>query len=195
MKCPALEGIKTTWFAESERLAQQIQQQIGQTIGNALANGFQAAFAAGGNIGTGIKALMQSVLSGLGSIFMEIGEKALAGMAFIQKISAAIASMNPWVGIPAALGLIALGAVMKGSGGSGGAGSSYGGSYSSSGNTIVDRGLINPLAPTGPVTSPSNIAARPTTVLQATIIGVNDPTAQRQLQEMINKANRRGGIA
>lgn len=183
-----IEGLKNTWFAQADQLAKEMQQRVGQTIGDALFNGFQTAFQRGSNIGKGIQDLTRTVLSGLGSMFMQIAEKALIASQFMQKIVGFLTT-NPWLAAAAAVAMMAFASQLGGAGGGGGGGS-YGGSYG--GGTVIDRGIINPIAPTSPVTPVSSITPRPTNNFYNTIIGVNDASAQRQLQEMIRKANARG---
>jgi hypothetical protein len=189
----SLNAIKDMWFAKSAKLAEDMKARLAATIGNALQQGLTAAFAQGGNIGAGIKTMTQTILGGLASMLMEIAEKALAASVFMQKLYELLPT-NPWAAAAVAAAMIAFAASMGGSRGGGGGGGYSSGGYAGSGNTVIDRGIINPMAPPSTVTNPSSIQARPTINLNATIIGTRDPKAMREIQELINHATRRGNV-
>lgn len=165
-----------------------------------ISRGFEVAFSGGGAKSI-FKALAGGVLEGLGTVFIQIGEAALVGLAVMQTIKNAILAFAPEVGLAAAIGLIAIGAAMHGAGGAlsrsgSGGGGGYGGGYSSSsyGGGVTTMMGLTPVAPSsGP--SAAGIASRNSVVVNATIIGKDDPAAQRQLLEMIARAQRRGSTA
>jgi hypothetical protein len=170
-----------------------IGEELGQVLGAGISNAFQALTAKGGNIGDAFKALGQTVLSGLGDMLIRVGTTALAAAI---KVNAMLATLFTPTGIAAALAVIALGGALKGvasrmvttgqgapvtAGGFGYTGMGGGGGITLPGVTYM---------PTAAGGMGSRVmAANPVNV---TIIGPNDPTAQRQMQELIQNANRRG---
>jgi hypothetical protein len=176
--------------------ARQMGRQLNQILGAGIANAFQALTARGGNIGDAFKALGQTILAGLGDMLIQLGTSLLPVAALLAKVRAALLSLNPAAMVAAAVGLIAIGGMMKGaasrltptgagapvtSGGFGYTGMGGGGGITLPGVTYM---------PTAAGGMGSRVmAANPVNV---TIIGPNDPTAQRQMQELIQNANRRG---
>jgi hypothetical protein len=173
--------------------AREMGNQLAQILSAGVANAFQALTAKGGNIGDAFKALGQTVLSGLGDMLINVGTKALAAAIAVNTMLATLFSPT---GIAAALAVIALGGALKGvasrmvttgqgapvtAGGFGYTGMGGGGGITLPGVTYL---------PTAAGGMGSRVmAANPVNV---TIIGPNDPTAQRQMQELIQNANRRG---
>jgi hypothetical protein len=179
-------------------LADSISKSIGDGIGAAISSGFDAAFAKGANIGKVSAAFGASAISTLGGVFKQIGMESLLGLEFMNAIKVAITSWNPAFGIAASLGLIALGSAMQSAGGrmnansAGGGGSSGGGGGSSSPPTIIDRGFISPAS--SAIGAAGSMSTRNMIVLAPTIIGPNDPNAQRGILELVRNAERRGGV-
>jgi tape measure domain-containing protein len=179
-----------------QRLQQSFAGGVVSTFADALAAGFQAAIASG-KIGEGFKAFGAVMLSGLGEMLQNFGKRALLANQLILKLMASMGSMNPVAGIAASLALIALGGALKGAaqsafGGGGGGGNMAavsGFSGGGGGGTARLPGLT--FGPTASATAGSLTAAAPVNV---TIIGPNDPTAQRQMQELIANAQRRGNV-
>jgi hypothetical protein len=170
-----------------------IGEQLGQVLSAGVSNAFQALTAKGGNITDAFKALGQTVLSGLGDMLIRVGTTALVAAI---KVNTMLATLFSPTGIAAALAVIALGGALKGvasrmvttgqgapvtAGGFGYTGMGGGGGITLPGVTYL---------PTAAGGMGSRVmAANPVNV---TIIGPNDPTAQRQMQELIQNANRRG---
>ena len=173
--------------------AREMGNQLAQILSAGVANAFQALTARGGNIGDAFKALGQTVLSGLGDMLIRVGTTALVAAI---KVNTMLATLFSPTGIAAALAVIALGGALKGvasrtvttgqgapvtAGGFGYTGMGGGGGITLPGVTYL---------PTAAGGMGSRVmAANPVNV---TIIGPNDPTAQRQMQELIQNANRRG---
>jgi hypothetical protein len=173
--------------------AREMGNQLAQILSAGVANAFQALTAKGGNIGDAFKVLGQTVLSGLGDMLIRVGTTALVAAI---KVNTMLATLFSPTGIAAALAVIALGGALKGvasrmvttgqgapvtAGGFGYTGMGGGGGITLPGVTYM---------PTAAGGMGSRVmAANP---MQVTIIGPNDPTAQRQMQELIQNANRRG---
>lgn len=176
------------------RIAETAGQQMAATLGRTFSDGFTALFARGGGGKQMFKAMTAALLEGIGEMFMTIGEKFLAGLSLIATIKHAIESFLPEVGIPGAIALIALGAALRGAGarvGSASSGGGGGGGYSYSSAPLTGGPIIvNP----GGASSASSIAgmqARPSTNNYITLIGKDDPRAQRELLEIIDRGGRR----
>ncbi len=172
----------------------QFQEALHAAVTAGLSQGIQDGFRTAvesGSLTEGFAALGRSFLSGLGGLLITIGERTLAAAAFIQKIVAFLAGLNPVGAIAASLGLIALGAVMQGAagrGGGGGGGGYGGGGYGSGGGTTtITRTTLGATAATGAGARAGNVV-----VLQPTIIGPNDASAQRQIVALVENARRRG---
>jgi hypothetical protein len=179
---------------------EQVQQPLGNairsgmasTIGSAIADGITAGFEHGGITGA-FKAGGKAILAGLGGIITQMGEVWVSYGISMTTLGQAL--WNPLTSGPAAIAigasLIALGSAV-GAVAHHGAGGAFGGgsSYASSLPQIIDRGLINPA--NGLMTTAGGLTAR--TPVNVTIIGANDPNAQRQITELIRNADRRGGV-
>lgn len=203
---PKLDGIvdgidrhKPEWVDAMVETGKQLGASVAQGLQSTLVSGIQAGMqqlVAGGGIGGAFKAFGGAILSGLGQIFVMIGERALAGLAIMAKVKHAIQAFLPEVGIPLAIGLIAFGTALQavgggmgGGGGSGGRGYG-GGGYGSSLPEIIDRGVI--AAPTGAVARASAVAPRAGDTFHFTILGPNDPQLHRDLAKTVELAKGRG---
>lgn len=194
--------IRDRFAAESKLIEAELVQQAAQigdafvtSLAGSIADGISTAISAGG-IGAGFKALTGSILIGLGDMMIEIGTQSLLAAKLMLKIVTALRAFAPEGAIGPALLLIAAGGTAKGlgasMGGAGGGGSGGGGSGSYSSGTIIDRGLVNP--GNGVVTAPGTIRPRETMIFAPTIIGTDDPRAQRDIYRMWDRARvRRGG--
>lgn len=173
--------------------------QLGQTFADALGAGFEAAFATG-KIGEGFKAFGRAMLSGLGGMLQAFGTRALLASTLMQRLMESFATLNPYAAVAASIALIALGGALKGAassafgGGGGGQGANVatmGGGY---GSSMRSSGQTLPTLTYGPTTATSAAGIRPASAMNVTIIGPNDPSAQRAMQELMTKADRRGNV-
>ncbi len=183
----------TDHISEIAELFKPIGTTIAETIGASLQEGLQGAFETlftGGGIAQSVRALSQSILRGLGSLFAEIATKAIMMSALMKGFLKSIASMNPWAaGAIAAAMLIAaqaLGGAARGAVASAGAGSSVSSAAAASSNDQVTRLVWG--------ADSATVAAgmTPRQAMNVTIIGPNDASAQRAIQELMKNANRRG---
>lgn len=186
-------GITDGLKANLQKQADQMRQVIASTFGSAIVDGFRAAFS-GKGIGGAFKALGKSILQGLGSIFIQMGEKMVAASALMQAFQKALASFIPGGGLVAGLALIALGAGMSAMGGSsvGGGGGAAGGGYGAYGASRTDDITKIRLMPGYGADQGGKVTAMSPTVNNFTVIGQNDPVAQRQIVEMVTRGQRRG---
>ena len=192
--------------AQFDNIAQTIKNEhikpLGDDLGRSFADSIAGGIAAGiqaGSVQKGFKVLLGGILSGLGHLMVSIGTESLLAASLFTVIVNALRSFAPEGAIAPALALIAAGGVLEGLGGAvssgGGGGGGYGGGGYGSGGTIVDRGIINPLAPLGYAGALSgSIQAKQPQVFNFAVIGPRDATAQRMIQELVTNASKRGGV-
>jgi hypothetical protein len=116
--------------AMAERVAafnfNETQTALSEVLGNAIATGIAFGFAHGlgeGGIGEGFKQMAAQLATGLGSVAIDYGIKAILTAQAMAKIAAFLIA-NPILAIGAGIALVALGRAM---GGRHGAGRSFGG--------------------------------------------------------------------
>lgn len=186
-----------------ERGAAELEQTIAGSLTDAITTGISQGFAAfsQGNIGDGFKAITGGFLSAVGGMFITIGKNMLLGLAFMEKIKASIIAFLPGAGIIAALGLIAFGGVLQGVGGSIAGGGSRGSGFAvtdgrgvpagSAGFTRderergISRTIPNGIQGNAPTPQPHQ-------TFNFTVIGENDPRAQRAIMNIVDNAGARG---
>lgn len=163
-------------------------QEFGQTLQNAIITAFQEAFD-GKHVGNIVEEFAGTILQGLGKMMIEQGVIYKAYGAIMKALTKWLT--NPFTAGAAAtaigIALIGLGAALKAqaSGGSTGTATAINPAKSLDMTTQttfdpknVDRARA--LQPTQPIT------------VNQTIIGANDPQAQRQIKQMVDNAARRG---
>ena len=163
-----------------------------------ITSGFEQAFASG-SIGEGFAALSGALLGGLGDAMMQFGAATLISATLMEKIKAALASFLPGGAITASLAMIAIGAALKAAGGAagkafggkGGRGGGAGGGPAAFGDRTGSVAIGS--GQTASVREGAAAKASPNgaLVVNATIIGPDDPKAQRGVVELINNAHRR----
>jgi hypothetical protein len=192
----AVDSINKSFDNIAKSIHEQHVKSLGDSLGRSFADSIAGGIVAGiqgGGIAGGFRALLGGILSGLGHLMVEIGTESLLAANLFAGFVDALLAFDPPGAIAASLAMIALGGVLMGAGGaigSGGRGGGGGGGYGGGGGgTIIDRGIINPLN-----SSPGSIAARPTNNFYSTFVGPRDPVVQRQFQEIVAHANRRGNV-
>lgn len=187
-------------FVSEQERYQGVRDALAEGMAGSLADGIGDGIAravATGSLSEGFQALGASMLSGLGGMIRSFGEQALVTSTLMLKLKASLASLNPAAGVAVSLAMIGLGAALQGAaqrafGGGGGMGVSLsGGSFGGGGGNlpqIIDRGIIGGAlgTPAAPVT------AQRSSVTNVTIIGPNDPSAQRQMYELLTNGAARG---
>jgi hypothetical protein len=186
-------GMLSAFGVYADALAQRMRENITSIFGDAITEGFAAAFS-GRGLGGVFKALARTILQGLGQIFMSMGQKMVAASALMSSFQKAITSFFPGGGLVAGLALMALGGAMMGASGGlggGGAGSGGGGDGGSSGYSNAQEDITRiRLMPSW--AGGEGVSGRNNVTVNATIIGANDPSAQRAITELIRNAERRG---
>jgi exonuclease VII small subunit len=167
-------------------------EAVGSTLVDSLANGIEQAVASG-RLGEGFKALGATLLSGLGDAMMSFGKASVGFATLMNKIKVGLATLNPGAALAASIALVGIGAALKGAargmfGGGGGGGFGGGGLALAGGGRMNDTFTRVTYGPTN-----ANVAAgmEPRGAMNITVIGPNDPQAQRQIQELISKGARR----
>lgn len=196
------EQITDAYDREMVLLEQDLQGmafQVGDTFAvslvDSISSGIETAIASG-DIGKGIQAIGATAIGALGSTLQSYGVYALQAAKWLAAIQRWLFA-NPTAAIPAAIGLIALGGLMKGIGGKwssdisggirgGSGGYASAGSGGRGGDSVIDRGLINPL---NPLTGANfGIKATAPITLNATFFGTDDVRGQRQFLVWMDKA-------
>jgi hypothetical protein len=188
-------AIQSAAASTLERIRQSLAADIMRTFADAIAAGMQAAVA-NRSIGAGFQAFGAVLLAGIGDMLVKFGTQALLMSKLMAAFYEALPT-NPVKAAGVALAMIAVGGALKGAatlvagGGGGGASNqmSVGAIGGGAGGTTRLPGLT--FGPTASATAGQLRAMAPVNV---TIIGPNDPSAQRQMQELIANAQRRGNV-
>jgi hypothetical protein len=183
-----------------------IRQSLFETFANGVTQGILDGFALGieraiasGSLGEGWKALSAQMLAGLGGAMIEFGASAKVFGVLMERIQNALGTLQGARAVAASVALIAAGAALKGvasrmfdgrgaAGGSGGFGSGSGGITGLGGTESVTRLVF------GPTSAGVAAGMTPRAYNNFVVIGPNDPTAQRAIEEIIRKSERRGGL-
>lgn len=195
-------------LSEANRMAAELainlQQTFQDNIGNALVGGIVGGIeqaVASGNISQGFKAMTSMMLAGIGDAMIKFGTATAAFSKFMKGIKDKLATLQPEASLAMSIALIGAGAVLKGAargmfgGQSGGAafstasfgGASFGGGAGAM--TLPTTQLVF-----GNTSATTAAGMQPRQPMNVTVIGPNDPTAQRTIQELMVKANSRGRI-
>ena len=183
--------------AETLQMANSVRDGLANTLGDALATGIQAAFAKGANFGDAMKAFGVALLGGLGNVMVALGQQLVQLGVSLKIAMSSFASGNPTGMIAAGLAIIAVGAALRGAAGRAmnqtgfGGGGGGGGGYSA---PAMSGNMTMPTAYYGPTSAGSANTIERINPISVTIIGPNDPTAQRQMQELLRNAQRRGNV-
>jgi hypothetical protein len=164
-----------------------LADQLGRSFAGAIADGISAAVATG-DVGKALRSITGSMIMAIGDMMIQVGTQALLATELITRV---MATSGTPLGLGAALALIAAGGVVHGLGqalaSAGGGRSSAGGpAFATSGGTIINRGIINPVSGLG--TNAGSIQAGAIVLLQPTIFGTRDADAQRGFLEMYDLA-------
>lgn len=175
--------------------ALQLGEQLRQTLGAGIASAFETLVTRGATIGDAFGALGATLLRGLGDMLVQFGTSLLPVATLFHGVVNSLRSLNPVAMTAAAIGLIAIGGMMRGA-----AGRAFGGVGGGSAPVIAGAGLGGAGGPMtlpgltfGPTAAATGATMAPRSNIAVTVIGPNDPSAQRQIQELIRNADRRGG--
>lgn len=186
------------------QVALDIRNNFAEAVTDSLIDGFSAGISeaiASGKISEGFKALGSTLLGGLGRAMIAFGAASLKVSVLMETIKTSLASFLPGGAVAASVAMIALGSVLAGAAASafgGGAGSravGIGAGGMPTGMGGMGGGVIAPSQLFFGQTSATTAAGmQPRQAINITVIGPNDPAAQRAIQELISKANSRGSL-
>lgn len=181
----------------SKTTGELIRQDIGATIGGALQDGFAAGLTAAiqsGRIADLWKVMAQTMIAQLANMMVNVALHYLRYASMIAAIQKFLIA-HPVAAVAAAAAMLAF---AYNNGGKG----SVGDTVMAGGAGGLTTGISSPNQQNNPVqqiifgaTSASTAAGmNPRQAMNVTIIGPNDPQAQRALQEMMMKADSRGRL-
>lgn len=165
---------------------------ISQSIEGGIMSGLEMGLASG-NIGEAFRAMGQAIVSSMAKAMVKVAMAAIKLGTLLEKIRAFM-MLNPALAVVSAIALLTLaqsmggGATGTGMGATGGAG---GLSYSAMGSlgSPSSQQIIF-----GQTSATTAAGMQPRQAMNVTIIGPNDPQAQRAMQELMNKADSRGRL-
>jgi hypothetical protein len=189
---------------ELERVGVDVMLPVGAVVGSGLSEGLAQGIEGGvrsglesalasGNIGDAFKAMGQSIIQSLAKAMVNVALQAInfaKMLASIQKFMSA----NPLLALAAATALLVAARAAGGGAGTGSmtaVGSSGGLQYGVAGMTGTGTTTQVIFGQTSATTASG---MRPREAMNVTVIGPNDPTAQRAIQELMVKANSRGRL-
>lgn len=193
---PSIDLAKAEFNQQMEAFASDLDNSLKNTLIDGFVSGIETAISSG-SITKGLKALGATILSGLGNILIQLGSAMLPVSKLVAKLWASLSSLNPIGMAAAAVGLIAIGAAMRGIAGritSGGMGGGGAAAAVSAPALAQGGGMTLPTQFYGPTSAGSASTIERVNPVNVTIIGPNDPAAQRQMQELIRNADRRGSV-
>jgi hypothetical protein len=200
-----IPAVSSIVLSEAARAAAELQIQIQQTFQESIANSLVGGIVGGieqavasGNIGEGFKAMTSMLLAGIGDAMIKFGTSTAAFSKFMAGIKQALSLGNPAAGLAMSLALIGVGAALKGAARGMFGGQSGGAAFSSASFGGGGGGFTSGLPTTqlifGQTSATTASGMTPRQSTNVTIIGPNDPSAQRAMQELLNKANSRGSL-
>lgn len=203
-----LGGVTQAIRASLDSEAVQIRQTLADGIGQAMEQGITAGIERGalsGSIAEGFKALTGTLLGGIGRSMIQFGLATMKIGALMEKIRASLSSFLPGGTIAAGAAMVALGAgfVALGARAAGQSFAGRSGAAVATGaipSSIIERGTLGIGTPSGFVAdgrtpiSGTSVRVQERPAVNLTVIGPNDPTAQRGIAEIIRRVNARGGV-
>ncbi len=175
-----------------DNLHASLSEGISGALEGGILSGLEMALASG-NIGEAFRAMGQAIVSSLAKAMVNVAIAAIKLGTLLEKVRAFM-MLNPAIAVASAVALLALARSMGGGATGGtmtGVGGATGLSYAVGGASAPS--VQNPIIFGGTsATTAAGMTARPN--MNVTIIGPNDPTAQRAMQELMNKANSRGTV-
>lgn len=175
-----------------QALAARMNQALSKILGDGIAAGFEEAFRADG-FQNPFAAFAKAVLSGLGSFMEQLGAQMIVVGIALDAFASALLSLNGPGAILAGVALVAAGAGLKAIAGSFGRANTTAGTPGYTGAPTPSFLSFGVRAASPPTTSLGAPSARATN--NWTIIGPDDPKAQRAIADLVNAADRRGLVS
>lgn len=189
----SLEAFAYQMDQEAQRIKESFQSVLGNGIAEGISGGVRSGVEmaiASGDIAGAFKAMGQSIIRSMASAIADVAVTALKQAEMLKTIMTWMS--NPWVAIPAIIALIAYARSLGGT--------VSGGTMTAIGSPSgLSYGMVGAAAPASQIifgaTSATTAAGMtPRSATNVTIIGPNDPSAQRAMQELLAKAESRGRI-
>jgi hypothetical protein len=186
--------------ADAQKAANELALSINDSFGNAVGAGLTDGLAAGiaaaigsGRIADAWQAMSQAIVQNIASAMVNVALAAIKFGSLLAKIQTFLVN-NPAVAVAAAATMLAFAYANGGKAGttkqavSGGIG----------GATFTPMVGMGQNAPTqlifGATSATTAAGMTPRQAVNVTLIGPNDPTAQRAMQELLRNANQRGTL-
>jgi len=188
----AIAGMDLTQGIEKMRFG-MMKDMLGEGVADALEGGFAAGLEAAltsGRIGDLWKSLSQTMVSQIAKMMVNVALTFIKFGSMIEKIQKFLIA-NPGVAIAAAVAMLTLATSLGGGGGKQGE-RVFAGGASGLQSAVVPRVTTMTFGSTTANMASSSVNAM--APMNITVIGPNDPTAQRAIQELMTKANRRGSV-
>ena len=191
------EKFQANIVKENEQLGAFLQQDLQNTLYDSLIIGIETALQKGANIKDAFGALGATLLSGIGSVMINFGKSLIPLGALMTKLRESFLALSGPGMIAAGIGFIAIGAALRGAAGRAmqqGGGGSGGGNVGGYSAPAMPSNMTMPTNYYAPTSAGSANTIEQINPISVTIIGPNDPTAQRQMQELLRNAQRRGNV-
>jgi hypothetical protein len=187
-----LAGMDLTKGVEKMRF-DMMKDMLGEGVAGALEEGFASGLEAAltsGRISDLWKSLSQTMVSQIAKMMVNVALTFIKFGSMIERIQKFLVA-NPGVAIAAAVAMLTLATSLGGGGGKQGE-RVFAGGASGLQSTVVPRMTTMTFGSTTANMASSSVNAM--APMNITVIGPNDPTAQRAIQELMTKANRRGSV-
>ena len=163
---------------------------------DSIAKAFENLTSLGGTIGSFFKTLTSTMLAGLGSMLIEFGRYVIMTGKLMMALRKALADMNPVGQIAVGLAMVALGGALRGAASRtfGGGSAGGGGGAPTMSSVASASAMAMPSLFYGPTAAGSASTIQQMPPMNVTIVGPNDPSAQRQMQDLMRNAMRRGDV-
>jgi hypothetical protein len=194
----SIEELLTTPLARTLRIKEQLKDTVKMAVRDGfvggIVDGIGAAFQGGGLKGA-FKAGTAALLRSFGNLLVQYGAAIIAAAPIFTAIAAGLSNIFTAGGASFAYGaaLVALGATLGGIASSMGSQHVGGGRGTGGFNQPTHGGFGNDpvrfIFGENSATTATGMEARPVTHI--TVIGTNDPRAQREVQELVRNAGRR----
>lgn len=194
-----LKGVKIPGFTDAFKDILKIDD-IKNTLAEGIAGSIEGGFVSGisaaissGRISDAWKMMSQSIIQNIASAMVQVAVKAMNFAKLLADIKAFMVA-NPVAAIAAAAALLAFAYANGGKAQSTGVGMSGGARGLSYSPMTGDMTPAIQQIIFGQTSATTAAGMTPRQSMNVTVIGPNDPSAQRAIQELMNKANSRGRI-
>ena len=175
-----------------DNLQATLADGIKQSIEGGIISGLEMGLASG-NIGEAFRAMGQAIVQSMAQAMVRVALAAIKFGELLTKIRQFMMD-NPKLAVLSAIALLTIARSMGG----GATGTGMGAVGGSGGLTYAPMSAAAPMSPTqlifGQTSATTAAGMTPRSSMSVTVIGPNDPSAQRAIQELMTKANSRGRV-